>query len=504
MALDFNNDPYGAWGTLIGTILGQSYNNNAQKRERAKADRITDELRNANAIQRIAEARNANIGNDNAGQVIANQMAQQAGVQGAQQATGLGSLNQPSIDYMGQGAQYAEQQDPYQLSVPSPLEQLKGAGGKEYAVNRALQANQTAINNEKAAQSALAASPQVQAAYNWNPDYTEDILRKKLREAGVRQEIIDEKVGEAKKDIAKRARDVLMPSIITNLYGTTTTDAKGNSVYVPPNQLSYAKAMVDLQTLAQYDPETAKTFMSGVVAPKDLYNANEYDRRYKQQRDDKREDAKTNRQWNREDKNTDFKQKVLLAGIRADGKGNSKNSISTADYKEALKRMGEIESYYEEHHSADPNFKLPSSMQEEWEELNAMKAQYRRERRRDGSNNNDNNSTDDETPVDWNDWNSIMAGINQAQKDGHSAKEILALVENKLGKNHPWYQNIASSFNHDAKQKEAEDQAERQRRLNETLFPNANVNTTDHTIASIGNFASDIGNGRTIWNIAHR
>lgn len=500
MSLDFTNDPWGAWGSLIGTVLGQSYNKNAQERERTKADKIIDDMRNQQAIDRIANMRRANIEDESAGQTIANNMAQQAGAQGAQQATGF-SINTPNIDFMGQGAQYAQQQNPYQFSLPALNNQPQL--GKDYAVNKALQANQTAVNNERTAQAVLAAaSPEAQARYNWNPDYTEDNVRKNLRAAGVRQEIIDEKVGEAKKDIAKRARDVLMPSIMSNLYGTYTTDKDGNTVYVPPNQLSYAKAMVDLQTLYQYDPDTAKTYMSGAITPRDLYSSSEYDRRYKQQRDDKREDAKTNRQWNREDKDTDFKRRVVIAGMKTYGKGNSKNSISTSDYKEALKRMGEIEAYYEEHHSADPNFTLPSSMQEEWEELNAMKTQYRRERS--GSNGNDNNSNNGETPVDWNNWNSIMAGIDQAKADGHSAKEILTLVESKLGKEHPWYKNIASSFNHDVKRKEEEDKAAKQRELNETLFPNSNVNTTDQTIAHIAELGSDIGNGRPIWNIAHR
>lgn len=472
MSLDFTNDPWGAWGSLIGTVLGQSYNKNAQERERAKADKIIDEMRNQQVAQRVDALRNANIEDESAGQAIANNMAQQAGAQGAQQATGF-SINTPNIDFMGQGVQYAQQQNPYQFSLPALNN--KPQLGKDYAVNKALEANQKALNSEKTAQAVLAAAdPTAQARYNWNPDYTEDNVRKKLRAADVRQEIIDEKLGEARKDIARRADEVLLPSIRKKLfygYDTVEKDKDGNlyTVHHNPDYISYMQASAELEQLKQYAPETYKTYMRQVVLPKDLYAANEYDRRYKQQRDDRREDAKTNRQWNREDKDTDFKRKVYWDVVKAEQKKNSKNSIAVNDYKEALKRRSEIEAYYEEQRSTNPNFELPSGMQKEWETNNAIINQYLNERA--GGNGNSNNTGDGETPVDWNDWNSIMAGIDQAKADGHSAKEILTLVESKLGKDHPWYKNIASSFNHDPKRKEEEDKAERQRQLNESLFP---------------------------------
>lgn len=417
MSLDFNNDPWGAWGTLIGTILGQSYNKNAQERERAKADKIIDDMRNYQQNQRISNIRNANISNDNAGQVIANQMVQQAGAQGAQQATGLGNINLPSIDYMGQGAQYAEQQDPYQLSVPSPLEQLKGAGGKEYAVNKALRANQAAINNEKMAQAILAANPQAQAQYNWNPDYTEDNVRSKLRAADVRQEIIDEKVGLAKKDIAKRARDALMPSIITNLYGTTTTDANGNSVYVPPNQLSYAKAMVDLQTLAQYDPDTAKMYMSGAIMPKDLYNSSEYDRRYKQQRNDKREDAKQQHEWKRED--------TILANNLA-----LERAKVNAVYKQSVKygngglKMSDVKTLVELANSAIASDN--PALQKQGEQILARAFTML------GDNNVSGSKFTDRDP-DWNNYNDVMDAAHEALSAGGSKEQLATELKKHMG-----------------------------------------------------------------------
>ena len=219
----------------IGMMLGDAYGNmwaaNARKRQGAKADDIIEQMQNQRAIQRIADARRAGISDEDAVQVITNKIAQQAGAQGATQATGMGQLNQPSIDFMGMGAQMAEPQDPYKLSVPSPLDQLKGAGGKEYSINKALQANQNALNKEKEAQTVLASNPTAQAAYNWNPDYTEDNVRKALRKAGLAKDVIDEKVGEVKSDIAKRAEAVLLPSIQKKMfygYDTVEKDEDGN------------------------------------------------------------------------------------------------------------------------------------------------------------------------------------------------------------------------------------------------------------------------------------
>lgn len=503
--MSITSDPLFQIGMALGGAYGNIWANNATKRQGAKADDIIEQMRNQQIAQRVDSMRNANIENESAGQAIANNMAQQAGTQGAQQATGL-SINTPNIDFMGQGAQYAQQQNTYQFSLPALNN--KPQLGKDYAVNKALQANQKALNSEKTTQAVLAAAnPTAQARYNWNPDYTEDNVRKALEKAGLAQDVIDKKVGEARKDIARQAEAVLLPSIQKKLfygYDTVEKDENGNmyTVHHNPDYTSYMQATVELEQLKQYAPETYKTYMQQVVSPKELYAANEYDRRYKQQRDDRREDAKTNRQWNREDKDTDFKRRVYWEGVKAEQKKNSKNSIAVNDYKEALKRRSEIEAYYEEQRSTNPNFNLPSGMQQEWEANNAIINQYLNERA--GGNGNSNNTGNGETPVDWNNWNSIMAGIDQAKADGHSAKEILTLVESKLGKDHPWYKNIASSFNHDVKRKEEEDKAQRQRELNETLFPNSNVNTTDQTIAHIAELGSDIGNGRPIWNIAHR
>lgn len=500
----------------IGMMLGDAYGNmwaaNAKKRQGAKADDIIEQMQNQRAIQRIADARRAGISDEDAVQVITNKIAQQAGAQGATQATGMGQLNQPGIDFMGMGAQMAEPQDPYKLSVPSPLDQLKGAGGKEYSINKALQANQNALNKEKEAQTVLASNPTAQAAYNWNPDYTEDNVRKALRKAGLAKDVIDEKVGEVKSDIAKRADAVLLPSIQKKMfygYDTVEKGEDGNlySVHHDPDAVSFMQAMAELDLLKQYSPETYKTYASQMVGPKDWYNERMYEKHFDKQVKVARENAAQNRQWNREDKGIDFKRRVYLAGVKAEQK-NEKYTIDTPAYKEAMKRAGEIEAYYQEQRETNSNFQLPPTMQREWEENQALIKQYRQERLKRGGNSKpagNSSGGSNEEAVDWNDWNSINAGINQVLKDGHTAKDVLELAAEHLGTEHPWYKIIASSFDHEAaKRKKEEEAVARQQRLNETLFPNPNVSTVDETIAKIAEVGSDIANGRTLWNLAHR
>ena len=305
----------------IGMMLGDAYGNmwaaNAKKRQGAKADDIIEQMQNQRAIQRIADARRAGISDEDAVQVITNKIAQQAGAQGATQATGMGQLNQPGIDFMGMGAQMAEPQDPYKLSVPSPLDQLKGAGGKEYSINKALQANQNALNKEKEAQTVLASNPTAQAAYNWNPDYTEDNVRKALRKAGLAKDVIDEKVGEVKSDIAKRAREVYQSGILKDLYyGADVAGADGKMVHVPPNAATMASAFAKIQEYAQYDPEGAKLLASGIISPQAFYQSEEEERKYKRNRKDKLEDVKSDHEFqlqleNQREKNWYGKQQYL-------------------------------------------------------------------------------------------------------------------------------------------------------------------------------------------------
>lgn len=415
----------------IGMMLGDAYGNmwaaNARKRQGAKADDIIEQMQNQRAIQRIADARRAGISDEDAVQVITNKIAQQAGAQGATQATGMGQLNQPSIDFMGMGAQMAEPQDPYKLSVPSPLDQLKGAGGKEYSINKALQANQNALNKEKEAQTVLASNPTAQAAYNWNPDYTEDNVRKALRKAGLAKDVIDEKVGEVKSDIAKRAEAVLLPSIQKKmLYGYDTVEKgeDGNlySVHHDPDAVSFMQAMAELETLKQYSPDTYKTYASQIVGPQALYNERVYDKRYDKQVKTQRENAAQQHQWEVED--------TILANKLA-----MEREKVTAAYRQALVNAGrtggraglemsDIKTLVELGKSA-----LESdnpALQKRGQQILAQAYSLL-------GGDNGGGSTFANRDPDWNNYNDVMTAAHEALNTGSSKEQVAAQLKQYMG-----------------------------------------------------------------------
>lgn len=431
MELNFTTDPYTAWGTLLGTALGQMYNNNAQKRERVKADDIIEQMQNQRAIQRIADARRAGISDEDAVQVITNKIAQQAGAQGATQATGMGQLNQPSIDFMGMGAQMAEQQDPYKLSLPSPLDQLKGAGGKEYSINKALQANQNAINQEKAQQQYLSQNPTAQAAYNWNPDYTEDNIKAKLKAADVRDSIIDEKLGEVRKDIAKRAEAVLLPSIQKKMfygYDTVEKGEDGNlySVHHDPDAVSFMQAMAELETLKQFSPDTYKTYASQMVGPQALYNERVADKRYDKQVKTQRENAEQQHKWKVQDANAIFARRVYLAGEKAKyGGTNSSGTRRDTGFYIGSQYFKDAESAYK---IADTLLASENPKEQEYgKQMRAIIAQ----RIFDGGN--EGGSAFANRAPDWNNYNDAMTAAHEALNTGSSKEQVAAQLKQYMG-----------------------------------------------------------------------
>lgn len=415
----------------IGMMLGDAYGNmwaaNARKRQGAKADDIIEQMQNQRAIQRIADARRAGISDEDAVQVITNKIAQQAGAQGATQATGMGQLNQPGIDFMGMGAQMAEPQDPYKLSVPSPLDQLKGAGGKEYSINKALQANQNALNKEKEAQTVLASNPTAQAAYNWNPDYTEDNVRKALRKAGLAKDVIDEKVGEVKSDIAKRADAVLLPSIQEKMfygYDTVEKGEDGNlySVHHDPDAVSFMQAMAELETLKQYSPDTYKTYARQIVGPQALYNERVADKRYDKQVKTQRENAAQQHQWKVEDTILANKLAMERAKVTAAYRQSLVNAGRTGG--RAGLKMSDIKELVELGKSA-----LESdnpALQKRGQQILAQAYSLL------GGDNGGGSAFANRAP-DWNNYNDVMTAAHEALNTGSSKEQVAAQLKQYMG-----------------------------------------------------------------------
>lgn len=419
----------------IGMMLGDAYGNmwaaNAKKRQGAKADDIIEQMQNQRAIQRVADARRAGISDEDAVQVITNKIAQQAGAQGATQATGMGQVNQPSIDFMGMGAQMAEPQDPYKLSVPSPLDQLKGAGGKEYSINKALQANQNAINQEKAQQQYLSQNPTAQAAYNWNPDYTEENVRKALRKAGLAQDVIDEKVGEVKSDIAKRADAVFLPSIRKKMFYGYDTVEKGEDgnlypVHHDPDAVSFMQAMAELETLKQYSPDTYKTYAGQIVGPLALYNERVADKRYDKQVKVARENAEQQHKWEVADANTNFARQVALVGEKVKyGGTNSRGTKQDTGFYIGNQYFKDVESAYK---IADTLLASDNPKEQEYgKQMRAIIAQ------RIFAGDNEGGSVFANRDPDWNNYNDVMTAAHEVLNAGGSKEQVATKLKQHMG-----------------------------------------------------------------------
>lgn len=399
-------DPAFRLGLALGNAYGNMWAANAKNRQSAKADDIIEEMKNQQEIERIANMRSAPA--ENAAQAIVNDNARQQAAQAAGQITGLGNLGvNKGIDYMGMGAQYAEPQEPFKFSAPSALDTLKSSLGKDRAVTNAMRA--TASDYQQ--QTAL--TPAQRKAANWNPGYTEDNVRSRLKQAGINKEIIDEKMVDVKNDVAKRARDVLIPSIMQNLYGTV--DEKGN--YKAPTPMDSMKAMIDLQTLAQYDPATAKMLSTGVISPKEYLNI----------------------QIAKDKAAQDFQNKLTLANVLEAAKtvrptarptasggtsrgGKANYSVSDTAYKTALEQNQKLDEQMR-----DPNYK-PSQNDHELYNFNTniIKTYQMEHSPQLYSYNNNANAQPNNSlgQIDTDNWESVNSAIDRMIQQGTAREKI--------------------------------------------------------------------------------
>lgn len=513
----------------LGMMLGNAYGNmwaaNAKKRQGAKADDIINEMKNQQEIERIANMRSAPA--ENAAQAVVNDNAQRQAAQAAGQITGLGNIGvNKGVDYMGMGAQFAEPQDPFKLSVPSAIDALKSPLGKERALNNAMQAT------AKDYQQQASLTPEQRKASNWNPNYTEDNVRNRLKQAGINKEVIDEKMGDVKNDIAQRARDVLLPSIMQNLYGTV--DEKGN--YKAPTPMDSMKAMIDLQTLAQYDPATAKMLSTGVISPKEYLNI----------------------QTAKDKAAQDFQNKLTLASIleasktaRSTARGGSgsrggytyygsNGGIKLGDYTNANKRLDEIRSNINAQFGLDPSSStynedfvramksVPQSTKNEYATLLQFtnrfsggagpyySPQQESDYNQQGENASPKANLGNQVEAilasvdDWDNYNETLGASGAFQQvidllrsnqvpESQIQDIVLGTAKKQYGEGSPYYEALAASMG-------VETEAEKRKRFQETLNPPEynRGNTTGETWSALGNFFSKIVNGEPITNLAHR
>lgn len=416
MAIDFNTDPYGAWGTLLGTVLGQSYNKNAQNRERAKADKIIDSIRNQQEIERIAALRQAPTDED------AVDIATKRAIQ--QDTQPIGGVTK-GIDYLGMGDKYGE--NPYQFgTAESYLDKMfKPAGGKQYAIEQANKASVDAIHANQKQQAQL--SPYERILSNWNPDYTEDNVRAKLKAADVRDSIIDEKLGEVRKDVEKRAEAVFLPSIQKKMfygYDTVEKGEDGNlySVHHDPDAVSFMQAMAELETLKQYSPDTYKTYARQIVGPQALYNERVYDKRYDKQVKTQRENAAQQHKWKVEDTILANKLAMERAKVTAAYRQSLVNAGRTGG--RAGLKMSDIKELVELGKSA-----LESdnpALQRKGQQILAQAYSLL------GGDNGGGSVFANREP-DWNNYNDVMTAAHEALNTGSSKEQVAAQLKQYMG-----------------------------------------------------------------------
>ena len=406
--MSFTSDPMFQLGMALGGAYGNIWANNATKRQGAKADRIIEDMQNANAIERIANMGTVPAQNGDAGREYANNLIQQ-------QAAGIGGVDS-GINFGGNPNQYmsASMAD---IKTPS--------GGLEYSL-----AN---VDEDKKYLAKL--SPYAQQAANWNPNYTEDNVRKELQRAGLAKDVVDEKVGEVKSDIAKRAEAVLLPSIQKKMfYGYDTVeqtkDEQGNvvpvNVHHDPDANSYMQAMSELELLKQYSPEAYKTYASQMVGSKDLYNERLYNERYDRQRADKLEDAKLNRKWKKEDDEEKWNRQLTYAEIKARyGNGNGRGTRQDTGFYIGNQYFKDAESAYK---IADTLLSSDNPSEQEYgKQLRAAITQ------RIFIGNNSGGSAFANRDPDWNNYNDAMTAAHESLNAGNSKEQVAAQLKQYMG-----------------------------------------------------------------------
>lgn len=463
MAIDFNTDPYGAWGTLLGTVLGQSYNKNAQNRERAKADKIIDSIRNQQEIERIAALRQAPTDED------AVDIATKRAIQ--QDAQPIGGVTK-GIDYLGMGDKYGE--NPYQFgTAESYLDKMfKPASGKQYAIEQANKASVDAIHANQKQQAQL--SPYERILSDWNPDYTEDNVRAKLKAADVRDSIIDEKLGEVRKDVEKRAKEVFLPSIQKKMFYGYDTVEKGEDgnlypVHHDPDAVSFMQAMAELETLKQYSPDTYKTYASQIVGPQALYNERVYDKRYDKQVKTQRENAEQQHKWKVEDTMLANQLAMERAKVMAAYRQSLVNAGRTGG--RAGLKMSDIKTLIELGNSAIASDN--PALQRQGQHILAQAYSLL------GGDNGGGSAFANRDP-DWNNYNDAMTAAHEALNAGSSKEKVAAELKQHMGDGELYRKVISDLGIGSTNNSSAPSNTSKKADVQEILFPKPDNDTWLH------------------------
>lgn len=187
--------------------------------------------------------------------------------------------------------------------------------------------------------------------YNWK--YIEDEARRQ----GISNRVLEARKDGIQKDIAQRARDVLLPQIQKDLYGTTVTDKDGKQVFQPATTETMLNGMQRLNELAKYDPETARAYstlgVNNMTADRNATNAMNLEKI--------RGLNALTRDENRFKNNMKLKQYYVENGYNPNGANprqakSNMPKVSLGDFDKATSAMQEmIETYGKEKIMKDPD-----------------------------------------------------------------------------------------------------------------------------------------------------
>ena len=421
-------DPAFQMGMALGNAYGNLWAANAKGRQKEKFNNIIDEMQNGNDIAEVAA-----MGSATSVPTAEEQRRQRL----TDEALGA-TPQQMAASVVGNIPGTAQQT--YDLSAGR--QQGLSTGNRQNYVDEALDY----IRQNAAA----GAAERVNGAIGrTNGLYNVDDIVNRAKEAGINQEVIDERLPELQKEAARRARETLLPGIAENLYGYT--DANG--AYVPPTASDYSQAIMDIARLREYDPETAKTLMGGVVSPADIYNNQQQERermlgdesymRRLQMQDAVKAQAEE-REANRQIEmlmrygglNREQAERQVMIGRYVMGNGGktagtssaTKSPFESAEYKTAAETVKALEEKYSD--GMGEVAKMTPNDQRRYEQAqNIMNAAW----------NSYFDTPQQQQPLNTNDYNAVGNYVRsiaeQARQMGISADEVAAALREEMPNN---------------------------------------------------------------------
>lgn len=300
-------DPSFQMGAALGSALGNIWANNAKKRQERKLDNYIDEQRNADFMHEI-EAEQQPVADRNLVE--------------ARQAMGYDSA---SVDRALDSMEY----DLAKGATPM-LDKLERKSGIDRAVDNIANADaQGAVNFMRKQEGMTEAERAMQKYRNLTPEK----VTAWARENDINREVLDARLPSLKQEVAGNVGMAMIPDIYRNLYSG--------------NVDGILSGLEQVEQLRKYDAESADMLRKGGIESIGRYYANQ----------------------NKLDVARAKAEAQPFTGRRTTTKPAFNNS--TADMNMAIKRMEYIDKIREGKLANDANYKLPPTVQAEYDSLKA-------------------------------------------------------------------------------------------------------------------------------------